>query len=311
MRAIGLDAFGGPEVLRAFDLPVPAVGPGEIRIRVAAATVNPADLVFRAGARSEALGTRTPPHVPGMEAAGTVDAVGEGVPFAPGDRVMAIVSPFDSPTGAYAEQVVVPAEQAVVIPADLDFAGAATLPMNGMTAALALEALGLEKGATVGVTGAAGAVGGLVVQLAHAAGLVVLADAAPADVQRVRALGADHVVERGDAVAAHLRAVAPDGVDGLVDCAVQDELVDAAIRDGGVLACVRPRPTSPGRGIERHHVFVTRDRGRRDLLERVRDLAAAGVLRPLDTDVRDAVEASAAHDELARGGVRGRIVLRF
>lgn len=197
MKAIGLTAFGGPEVLRVLDLPVPEAGPGEIRIRVHAATVNPVDTLVRRGIAF--VSDAEPPYVPGMDAAGVVEQIGKGVDtdLAVGDHVMAVVV-VSGTHGAYAEHVVVPAESVVRAPAGATAIEAATLPMNGLTAHMALDLLELPAGATVAVTGAAGAVGGYAVQLAKADGLRVIADAAPKDELLVKELGADVILPRGN-----------------------------------------------------------------------------------------------------------------
>ncbi len=174
-----------------------------VRIRVHAAAVNPTDTLARNGARAEAQrAVSPPPYVPGMDAAGVVDEIGEGVEtdLQPGDHVMAIVVPAGS-HGAYSERIVVPVESVARVPAGTSDVEACTLPMNGLTACMALDTLELRAGDTVAVTGAAGAFGGYVVQLAKAAGFKVVADASVADGQLVRDLGADVVVARGDDVA--------------------------------------------------------------------------------------------------------------
>src|SRR5690606_37354112 len=125
-------------------------------------------------------------------------------------------------------------------PSGASHAEAATIPMNGLTARLTLDRLGLEPGHTIAVTGAAGAYGGYVVQLAKADGLRVIADASEADEQLVRDLGADVVVRRGDDVAERIRDAQPEGVDALADGSVQDALVLPAVKDGGGIAAVRP-----------------------------------------------------------------------
>lgn len=176
MKAIGLTEFGGPDVLRVLELPVPEAGPGEIRIRVHAATVNPVDTMVRRGIAF--VSDAEPPYVPGMDAAGVVEQIGEGLDtdLTVGDHVMAVVV-VSGTHGAYAEHLVVPAESVVRVPAGATDIEAATLPMNGLTAHMALDLLELPAGATVAVTGTAGAVGGYAVQLAKADGLRVIADA--------------------------------------------------------------------------------------------------------------------------------------
>src|ERR1700761_3946232 len=215
MIAIGVTSFGGPEALRVLDLPVPEPGPGEVRIRVHAAAVNSADATFRGGGgQARLLGDRPPPWVPGMDAAGVVDKLGPGSGdrLAAGDRVVAFVRPAGPHGGAYAQFLVTGADSVVHAPASIDFPAASTLLLNAVTARLALDALALKPGQAVAVTGAAGALGGYVIQLAKAAGLVVLADAAPADQALVTSLGADTLVGRGPGVASGIRAAVPDGV---------------------------------------------------------------------------------------------------
>lgn len=311
VRAVGFFEFGGPEVLQVVDLPEPHAGPGEVRIRVRAATVNPIDTLARAGKRRDAMAELSPPYVVGMEAAGEIDEVGAGAPWPVGEHVIALVLPFGPHKGAHAEQVVVPAAQVVRAPAGMGPVEAATIPMNGMTAALVIEALDLPPGATIAVTGAAGAVGGYVIQLAKAAGLQVIADASEKDRGLVRDLGADEIVPRGADVARHIRALAPDGVAGLVDASVQHAQVVPAIADGGVLVLVRDWAGEPGRGIRKRHVLVSQAAGRQDLLVAVRDRAEQGVLVPRVARTFSPEEAAVAHRMLKAGGTRGRLVITF
>ncbi len=152
---------------------------------------------------------------------------------------MAIVNPRRPGGGAQAELVVVPAASVARVPEGTSLEAAATLPMNGLTVRLALDRLALQPGQTLGVTGAAGAVGGYAVELGVSDGLRVIAVAAPQDEALVRRFGATAVVPRGDAAIRGLRDAAPGGVDGLIDAAVLDGAVLPAIRDGGKLATVR------------------------------------------------------------------------
>lgn len=282
-----------------------------MRIRVHAAAVNPTDTVLRSGARAQALADHKPPYLPGMDAAGVVDAVGEGADWQVGDRVMAIVVPTGPRGGAYAEKIVVPADSVAAAPAGTDHAHAATLPMNGLTARLTLDLLGLRAGGTLAVTGAAGAYGGYVVQLAKAEGLRVIADAAPADEELVRGLGADIVVPRGADVAARVREHVPEGVDGLADGAVQGAPVLAAVRDGGAVAAVRAFEGESERGIAVHQVLVVEYARERAKLDALRQLAEDGGLTPRVAEVVAPEEAARAHRTLEAGGVRGRLVIAF
>jgi NADPH:quinone reductase-like Zn-dependent oxidoreductase len=161
------------------------------------------------------------------------------------------------------------------------------------------------------VTGAAGAFGGYVVQLAKADGLTVVADASEADEQLVRDLGADVVVRRGNDVADRIRERYPDGVDGLADGSVQDELVLPAVRDGGRVATVRGYRGNGERGLEVIPVMVRRAAEDREKLDRLRQQAEDGVVTLRVARTFPAEEAAEAHRVLARGGVRGRLVLLF
>lgn len=312
MKAIGVFEFGGPEALQVVDVPEPAAGPGEVRIRVHAAAVNPTDTLLRAGARAEQLRDVPPPHVPGMDAAGVLEEIGEDVEtdLAIGDHVMAIVVPRGA-HGAYASRVVVPVESVARVPSGATDVAAATLPMNGLTARLALDTLGLPPGRWIGVTGAAGAFGGYVVQLAKAAGLGVVADASEADRQLVHALGADIVVERGPGFAERVRAELPDGVDGLADGALLDAAVLGAVRDGGRIVTVRGFRGEQERAITWHPVLVRHCFREQAKLDDLRRLVEEGrvTLRVARTFLAE--DAGEAHRLLEAGGVRGRLVLEL
>ena len=282
MRAVGIQQFGGPEVLEVVELPEPVPGEGEVRVRVAAATVNPTDVGMRSGRRADAMKGLPPPWIPGMELAGEIDAVGPGADFAVGQPVIAIVVPFRPLGGAQAELVVVPAQSVAEVPDGATLEQAATLPMNGLTVRLALDMLGLSPGQTLAVTGSAGAVGGYAIELGKLEGLTVVADAGAADEALVRGFGADLVVARGEDCADAIRAAFPDGVDAVLDAALLGPAILPAVRDGGQLAL-------------------------RELVRR----ASAGqlTLRVAETFAPD--RAADAHRTLEAGGVRGRLLITF
>lgn len=313
MKAIGVYDFGGPEALRVLELPEPQAGPGEVRIRVHAAAVNPTDVMLRTGGHAVRMADRRPPFVPGMDAAGVIDQLGPGADdrLAVGQRVVAMVLFASVHGGAYAEQIVVPAASVVPAPDGVDFPAASTLLMNAMTARLALDALAVPPGGTVAVTGAAGAVGGYAVELAKADGLTVIADAAPHDIDRVRGFGADHVVERGADVAARIRELAPDGVPGLVDGSIQTTEIVPAIADGGTLAELRGWSGPAERGIRVCPVMVLDGITDTERLDTLRRQAEDGTLTLRVAEVLPADEAAKAHRLLEAGGLRGRLVLDF
>src|SRR5262245_17895541 len=315
MRAVTFSRFGGPEVLEVTVLPEPRPGPGEVRIRVAAATVNPTDISFRIGrqhtiAQLAEMGVR-PPFIPGMELAGVVDAVGEGVQWRPGDRVMAIVNPRRPGGGAQAQLVVVPAASVARVPEGSTLEAAATLPMNGLTVRLALDRLALKPGQTLGVTGAAGAVGGYAVELGASDGLRVIAVAAPRDAALVKGFGAETVVPRGDGAISGLRDAAPGGVDGLIDAAVLDAAVLPAIRDGGKLATVRGFAGPSERQIGIEPVRVMSYLENHEALERLGRLVAERRLTLRVAETFPPERAAEAQRKMDAGGTRGRLVIVF
>lgn len=312
VRAVGLSAFGEPEVLAAVERDVPALAPTDVRIRVRAAAVNPTDLVLRAGARAQSLAPFPPPYVPGMDAAGTVEAVGDAVTrLAPGDRVMAVVLPWRPGGGAQTAVLVAPEASVARVPPSVSIEEAATLPMNGLTAIEALDMIDVPAGGTLAITGGTGWLATLAIVLAKARGLRVIADAPPDEHQRVRAAGADAVVERGDGVAQRIRAIAPDGVDAVLDTALVGVPVLGAIRDGGAWAVVRNQQDDTERGIVRHNVSVAGRLSDTDALEQIAALAGSGAIPIEIAGTYPPEQAAEAHRRQAAGGVRGRLLIVF
>lgn len=311
MRAVGFFEFGGPEVLQVLDLPEGQPGAGQVRVRVHAATVNPTDTMLRNGSRAQALRAIPAPHVPGMDVAGVIDAIGPGTTtdLAVGDQVMAMVDNQGS-HGGYRESIVLSADAVAPIPEGVSLVEAATLPMNGLTARQTLDQLALQPGQTLAVTGAAGCYGGYVVQLAKQAGLRVIADASPTDEVLVRSLGADVVVPRGADIAAQIRQVAPQGVDGLADGSFQCEQALGAVRDGGGFATVRGWSMQE-RGIVCHATWVRQYNHRADALHQLRQNVHMGVITLRVAATFGLEQAGQAHRRLEAGGTRGRLVLVF
>lgn len=315
MRGVGVIEFGGPEALQVVDLPEVHAGPGELRLRVHAATVNPTDTFVRGGARADALREQgPPPYIPGMDAAGVIDEIGPDTEtdLQLGDPVMAMVIPRGS-HGAYRESIVLKADAVVRAPAGSNHAEASTLPMNALTARQSLDQMNLQPGQTLAVTGAAGCYGGYMVELGKADGLTVIADAADKDRQLVADLGADIIVPRGDDIADQIRQALPEGVDGLADGAVQNELAVPAIKDGGHFASVRGwrGPQGGQRDINFHVTMVfTYDR-RADLLDQIRQQVENGQLTMRVNSTYPAEQAHETHRRFKQGGHRGRFVITF
>ncbi|UYG17726.1 NADP-dependent oxidoreductase [Brachybacterium huguangmaarense] len=216
MKAITYSSYGDPDVLTLDEVAEPKVGPGEVRLAVRAAGVNPVDWKIVAGGL-DPLMTVHFPAIPGWDVAGVVEAVGLDVTeVAEGDEVMAYGRKDWVEQGSFAERMTVPVRTLARKPASLGWEQAAALPLAGLTAYQSLTRLGVGEGSTVLVHGANGGVGGFAVQIAAALGARVIGTASPHHHDRVRGLGAEPVAY-GDGLADRVRALAPAGVDVVVD----------------------------------------------------------------------------------------------
>ncbi|MFB7502099.1 NADP-dependent oxidoreductase [Streptomyces broussonetiae] len=306
MRAVVARGYGGPDVLESVTVALPEPGPGQVRIRVEAATVNPVDLVTRSGALVEAglMAARECTGI-GWDVAGTVDRLGAGVTaFAPGQRVIGLRDLLDVSVGAYAAYLVLDATAVAPAPPGVGAAAAATLPLNGLTALQSLDLLDLATGDTVLVTGATGAVGAFAVELAARRGLRVVAQAGAADEEFTRGLGAEWIVGRDTCdLAADVRGLVPGGVDGALDAAGLAVRALAAVRTrGAYVTVVGGSAPLPLRGIRVHQQWISADGAA------LSDLAAMDLTLRV-ADVLPLERAPEAHERLAAGGVRGRLVL--
>jgi NADPH:quinone reductase-like Zn-dependent oxidoreductase len=189
MRAVAITRHGGPEVLQVQDRPDPTLAAGSVRIAVAAAGINFADVMARMGLYPDAP---KPPCVVGYEVAGTVLELGEGVEgLQPGQRVLA-----GTLFGGYASQVVVPAADVVVLPNDLSFEQGAAIPVNYATAWAGLVPFGgLENGSRVLIHSAGGGVGIAATQIARRSGAEIYGTASPGKHARIRELGVEHPLD--------------------------------------------------------------------------------------------------------------------
>ncbi|MCU7707021.1 NADP-dependent oxidoreductase [Streptomyces albidoflavus] len=299
MRASVLPRYGAPELLTVAELPRPVPGPGQILVRVAASAVNPVDLEVRSGSKSGHI-THDFPMILGWDLAGVVEECGTGVTrFAPGDQVVAMSAQLATGVGTHAQYVALDAGLAARAPHTAELAHTAALPLAGLTAHQALEALAPPDGGTVLITGAAGAVGGLAVQLAVRRGLKVLAHGRPGDADRLYALGADEAFSSE-------RPVPPGAADGLLETAGLPGAV-AGVRDGGRAVSIVPlAPPVSERGVEVRMSFVEQD-GRR--LEELSGLVDQGVLTLRVDRTYPLAEVGAAHRRLAAGGSRGKLLI--
>ncbi|MFL6119912.1 NADP-dependent oxidoreductase [Actinophytocola sp.] len=297
MKAVRFSRFGGPEVLEVVDVPAPHPGPGQVRIAVRAAGVNPSDWKKRAGLMDEGL-----PQFMGYEAAGVVDELGEGVTdVALGERVFG----FSVEGAAQAELAVL--SHYAPIPPSLDFAGAAALPAAVETATRALDQLGVGRGGTLLVNGASGSVGAAAVQLAVVRGARVIGTASPANHAYLRSLGAEPVAY-GDGLADRVRALAFDGVDVALDVAgsgVLPELIELAGAPEHVVTI------ADFAGARTHGVrFSSGDGGRAvHAIAEVGELVESGRFSLPVARTFPLTEVAAAHRAGEEGHVRGKLVL--
>ncbi len=247
-RAVIYETFGGPEVLELRDVPEPHAGPGEVRVRVAAAGLNPMDWGISSIPEAAAMFGVTVPSGFGYDFAGIIDETGAGADgFAVGDRV------YGGAMGKAAADFLVmktpaPAPGALFhTPDGISDEVAATLPVAGLTAAAALVAIGLRSGDTVLVGGAAGGVGVFAVQLAKLAGATVIGTASQSTFEFLRQLGAE-AVAYGPGLADRVRTLAPDGVTAATDL-FGTETAEAALELGVPperISTIAAGPNPPG-----------------------------------------------------------------
>jgi NADPH:quinone reductase-like Zn-dependent oxidoreductase len=249
MRAIVTSDFGSPAELSEVETPSP--GPGEIRIKVRASSLNGFDNSMVRGYLGQFMEHQFPATL-GRDFAGTVDEVGSGVSaFKPGDDVFGVVLTQPLHAGGFAEYLVIPEDHNVApIPAGLDHATAGALGLAGSAAIACLDAVQPGPGEVILVSGATGGVGALVSQFAAARGTTVIATARPgAEEEFVRQQGATHVLDYAGDVAAQLRAVAPDGVDAVVHLAGDPVELASLIKVGGRFTTLLS--ADPGQADER------------------------------------------------------------
>lgn len=312
MKAAAINEFGGPDKIELMDLPPPLVGPDIVLVRAAAAGVNPADWKIREGRMTE----RYPHNFPlilGWDVAGVVEAVGAAVTeFKPGDRVCAYARKFCIGQGTYAEQVAVVEESVAPAPASLDLTAAAALPLASLTALQTIHAVEAMSGETLLVHGGAGGVGSFAVQLLVEMGVTVLATGRQESAEYLLALGAVPVDRLGDVVR-QVQAVAPDGVDAVLDLAGGPDAVRASLpvmKDGARVCSILGPPDLGGdgaaRGLRSRYVFVRPYGGQlTDLVAKV----DAGTLKVNLHATYPLEKAAEAHRALQAGGVRGKIAI--
>ncbi|TDU91313.1 NADPH:quinone reductase-like Zn-dependent oxidoreductase [Kribbella voronezhensis] len=301
MQAVVYEEFGGPEVLQTLEIDEPHAGPGEVRIAVRAAGVNPMDYKLRRGwFNAEAA---VFPVVPGFEVAGVVDEVGDGVTeFVVGDEVVGW-----GKTGTFAEYAL--AGVVAKKPAEVSFEEAVALPVAGETSARALGLLGVTAGETVLIHGAAGGVGAVGVQLALALGATVIGTAAEANHDYLRSLGAIPVTY-GEGLVDRVRAVAPQGIDAVYDVAGKGALPDSIELRGGTDRIVTiADPTAADHGIAFSAGGTPPEVQAAGLREQL-ELAATGKLKLKIAETFPFTDAAKAAEISESGHAKGKLVVK-
>lgn len=315
MKAVVLNAFGPAENLSVQEVEIPTPGVGEVRVRVRATSVNPADVGLRSGGFGAMM---QPPLVLGFDVAGVVETVGAGVSgLEVGDEVYYAVELTDPRGGANAEYHVSNAEKITKKPRNLSFEEAAAAPVAGGTAyAALLSAAELRLGQSVLIHGAAGGVGSYAVQLAKAAGAYVFATCGDYAAALAASLGADTVIDYSSEDFAQVvaRETGGAGVDIVFDAAGGNLAESIAVtRTGGQLVTVTgvEGDLNPAmrKNLRLHFVHLEDAKGK---LEAMRALFERGQLRSVIGATFSLTEVAEAHRLLEEGGaaVHGKVVVR-
>ena len=309
MKAVRFHQYGDAGVLRYEDVDNPGPAAGQVRVRVAGTTFNGVDANIRAGNMQGPM-PLTLPHIPGLDVAGTVDALGEDVSgLQPGDRVVGFL-PF-AVDGASADYVLAPAESLAPAPSSIPLADAAALPLAGLTAWQALfEHAGLRSAQRILVNGASGVVGGYAVQLAKAAGSYVIATGSASSREHLLARGADQVV---DHTATEVSSAVTGPVDVLLNLAPitpeQFAALATLVGDGGVVVNTTvwmPAPSDEARGVRGIDLYVRSD------AQQLSELAARVDRGELIVDVAERValrDLATVHARAAAGTLTGKVVI--
>jgi NADPH2:quinone reductase len=309
MRQLHATHYGPPRVLHVTETDPPEQKEGSVRVRMAAAAINPADIRIRQGALADRLPTLAFPFRLGFDIAGTLLDEAPGLPAA--SRVVGLLPWFARPGfGSNSEVIVVEPEWLAPLPDGIAWPLAGTLPLSALTAAQALDLTHIEADQTLLVSGASGAVGAFATQLALAKGANVIAVASTGDEEFVASLGAT-VVPRGDAevVAAAVQRIAREGVDAVFDAAgIGSRLLCSVVDGGSFVAASAPAAPASERNVRVAGVQSHPDAER---LAEIARLVGTGRLVSRVEQVFPLEDAVAAHERVERGGLRGKVVLTF
>jgi NADPH:quinone reductase-like Zn-dependent oxidoreductase len=307
MKAVRFHEYGDPSVLGHEDVARPEPAAGQVLIEVAATSFNPVDAGIRAGYLRQVFPVALP-HIPGVDVAGTIVRLGDGVTrWAVGDEVIGFLPIV--PDGAAAEFVAAPADVLAAAPATIPLTTAAALPVAALTAWQALfEHAELRAGQRVLVNGAGGGVGGFAVQLAKQAGAFVIATASPRSADAVRAGGADQIIDYTTTTVTDALAEPVDVVLNLVTAAEAEmAALTGLLRPGGVIVTTAtPAAADPDRGVRAVGMQLRADV---DQLAALAKKVDAGELRVEVSATYSLSQTAMVHEDNAAGRIRGKVVL--
>jgi len=306
MKAAYIEKFGGPEVLQYGDLPDPVAGPGEVVVDVHAATVNAADWKFRAGEYARHYNVKFP-QIPGRDFSGVVSAVGDGADLKVGDAVFGVLGAGKE--GTYCEKIAIPAALVAKKPDGLSHINAAALALTGLTAINSVEdTLKLQRGETILIQGGAGGVAGFAIQFAKYLGARVITTCSAANVDYVRGLGADQVIDYN---AQNFTRVV-SGCDAVFDTVGGDVAKQsfAVLKPGGRAAFIASGAEAPK--PDRSDVTALRPpvpRSRK-AMERIAEVFMAGGVKPPEVKLYKLAQAADAHRLSQSRHFRGKLVFQ-
>jgi NADPH:quinone reductase-like Zn-dependent oxidoreductase len=306
MKAAYIEKFGGPEVLQYGDLPDPVAGPGEVVVNVHAATVNAADWKFRAGEYARHSNVKFP-QIPGRDFSGVISAVGDGADLKVGDAVFGVLGAGKE--GTYCEKIAIPAALVAKKPDGLSHINAAALALTGLTAINSVEdTLKLQRGETILIQGGAGGVAGFAIQFAKYLGARVITTCSAANVDYVRSLGADQVIDYN---AQNFTRVV-SGCDAVFDTVGGDVAKQsfAVLKPGGRAAFIASgaEPPKPDRSdVTALRPPVPRSR---KAMERIAELYVAGAVKPPEVKVYKLSQAAEAHRVSQARHFRGKLIFQ-
>ncbi|MGH1575674.1 NADPH:quinone reductase [Planktotalea sp.] len=328
MRAIGYSEFGAAsDVLAMHDIAMPEPATGEVRVKLAYSGVNPSDAKARSGTRPGVLKPAFDLVVPHSDGAGVIEAVGAGVdPARIGEKVWIWNGQWQRAFGTAAEAITLPAEQAVTLPDGVSLEAGATLGIPALTAAHTTFGGGDVAGQTLLISGGAGAVGHNAVQLAKWGGATVIATASPSAFERVKAAGADHVLDyRAPDLAAQILSLTDGkGVDRAVEVefGANIDLLAEVVRANGTIAAygsqIDMTPTLPfgpllfkAITIDIVLVYILEDTARTAAIAKLHDALSAGALHPAIHDIMPLEDAAKAHERVMSAGRNGAVLLKI